>query len=969
MPNFQFRTWIASCLVAFFAGSAYGQSTTTWQGTTSGSWNNSSRWLPGLPTINLDAWISTTTGQTITNSGGTTDAARSLNFSGANHTLSGGNLWLQSGSISVDTTRTATINSSLAGASGLIKSGSGTLRLGNNTNLITGGISINAGTVNPVTSTALGNNPITINGTLDLSVNGGNNFIREFSGAGTFNKNYALLYVNALNDAEFSGGGTVSNAFFAGFVKTGPGTQTVTGGSWYIGTATSDDNSRPLFIYRGGWTFGGALGAVSGAVPNIVNGTLTIDDSSADINRVPDTSAVQFVGGGGTLRYKGGVGGAVSETTGDLGPAPGGNVSRGNFLTVNVQRNGSTTATLQFATYNVGQAVANWNSGNSMVNFTAGGGSSTDTLGTDTFVRFTTTTLRNNVLSGGFVNGRDIATYDATKGVVPFNAVGGGGVAYVAAVSAGTTDTAYVNGNYSLPSAKTWNALKIDGSPTINLNGNNLQVGSTSLGLMIVKTGGGEAVISNSGAAARYLQGVNDFAFYIDAAQTLKITAPLQSLANSGNGPYLRLNKAGPGLLWLAPTENWLGTTSGTQYGPGMRFSEGAIRMNPDLGGVGTAGRFQSQRMALNGGVMELDNMSAAYNPTIGTGAANLRWQSSGGFAAYGTDATFQPNITWNATDHIPDGAALLLNSTTADKKISLGLADGTSKLNLGTDATKMYLREIEVADNPNSTTDMAEIRSQIISDTTAGGGGTPTYTYHLLKTGNGILSLSHTNNDYSGATYVKAGTLLINGRLATPASSEVARNPEYTAVNVMSSGMLGGTGTISRVVRVESGGVLAPGDSTQALTTGIFTIGADASIVSGGTLALQINGATAGTLYDQLQLTSGNLNINSSSLSIDWGSFPTTSLTHLWIVNNTGAGTTTGTFAGFVNDATVNTVNGTEWKIRYNVDSSAATASTTPATGTGNDIVLYAIPEPSTLALVGCGLLSLVVCARRRLK
>jgi autotransporter-associated beta strand protein len=130
----------------------------------------------------------------------------------------------------------------------------------------------------------------------------------------------------------------------------------------------------------------------------------------------------------------------------------------------------------------------------------------------------------------------------------------------------------------------------------------------------------------------------------------------------------------------------------------------------------------------------------------------------------YGVDAAYGNAITWNAANQIPDGAALLLNSATADSKITLS---GT--LNLGTDAAKMYLREIYVDNNTDSTTDYAEISGQIISDNA----GSPTYTYHLVKTGAGTLSLANANNNYSGATYVKEGTLLVNGKLAAPALAQ----------------------------------------------------------------------------------------------------------------------------------------------------------------------------------------------------
>ena len=164
-----------------------------------------------------------------------------------------------------------------------------------------------------------------------------------------------------------------------------------------------------------------------------------------------------------------------------------------------------------------------------------------------------------------------------------------------------------------------------------------------------------------------------------------------------------------------------------------------------------------------------------------------------------------------------------------------------SGSLNLGTDPAKMYLREVCVADNTGSTTDLAEISGQIISDTTAGGGGTATYTYPLVKTGAGTLILSHANNTYSGATYVKEGTLLVNGTLATPSSTAVAVNPDYSAVTVMNGGTLGGTGTINRVVAFQTGSTLAVNAaSANPLTVGgaVTLSGLPSITVVGGTLS-----------------------------------------------------------------------------------------------------------------------------------
>jgi autotransporter-associated beta strand protein len=923
--------------------------TNYWIGPAQGLWTNASSWSNSVPTLSSDVWFTNSTARTVTN--GSLDYAQSLLFTNGNHTLLGGTLFLGGfGSINVAGTRTATINSSLAGKTGLVKSGGGTLTLGNGTNLVVGGITVNAGTLSLNNTLALGNNAVNIAGGSVVYLNvAGTHYLREFGGAGTFNSvNYQrYVVVNALGDATYSGprfGGSDHGMLYD---ATGPGKMTYSGtdatpGGFYT---TSANN-----FWRGETSFGGQNSGIfdSSGQPaptiNLRGGILTIDESVADTNRLDDASPINvYSSGGGTLRYIGQANVGSAELVGSLQM----NNSQGDgggTIKIDVRPGSLGSATLTFASYAYNASTLGPHDTSPIIaNFATPG-----TFGTDAYVKFTTAPiLFNNVVRGGFVNGTDIATYDATKGIVPFNAVGGSAPAYVAPAGAASNNTVYANANHSLSADTTWNALKLDGSPTIDLNGKTLSLGASiagttnqSLELMVVKTGAGQAEIVNNGGGTKYLTTVKDgdHAYYVNEG-TLKITAPLSSEYST-----LRVNKAGDGLLWLAPTANWNNTAS--IFGGGIYFSGGAIRLDPD------SGRFGNSPMRLNGGVMEIEG-GGTYSPTIGTGNANLRWMSaSGGFAAYGADATFSPNITWNAANHIPNGAALLLNSTTADSKITL-----SGILNLGTEATKMYLREIEVADNTGTNTDLAEISGQIISDTTATGGGTPTYTYHLVKTGAGTLSLTHSNNNYSGATYVKAGTLAINGKLAAPASSVVAVNPEYSAVTVMSGGTLGGPGTIDRVVRVQSGGTLSPGNST-----GILTIGADTSLTNGATLRLEINGLTEGTQHDQLKLTAGDLVVSNSTLSLSWGTFSVTGDTNLiWIVNNAGGGQTLGQFSGYTNDASVGTHNGVEWFITYDGNYASALDG-------GNDVVLYAIiPEPSAWTLVGFGLFGAWVLGRRR--
>jgi autotransporter-associated beta strand protein len=104
-----------------------------------------------------------------------------------------------------------------------------------------------------------------------------------------------------------------------------------------------------------------------------------------------------------------------------------------------------------------------------------------------------------------------------------------------------------------------------------------------------------------------------------------------------------------------------------------------------------------------------------------------------------------------------------------------------------------------------------------------------------LEKAGAGTLTLTK-DNTYTGDTLISAGTLLVDGA--------------QSQSNVFADGgTLGGTGSVGAVT-VDSGGVLSPGDSPGLLNT------LDVVLNPGSTFAVEIDGTSGGTQYDQLAVT-----------------------------------------------------------------------------------------------------------------
>ncbi|MFT3990577.1 MAG: hypothetical protein QM680_04120 [Luteolibacter sp.] len=212
-----------------------------------------------------------------------------------------------------------------------------------------------------------------------------------------------------------------------------------------------------------------------------------------------------------------------------------------------------------------------------------------------------------------------------------------------------------------------------------------------------------------------------------------------------------------------------------------------------------------------------------------------------------------------------------------------------------------------------------------------------------------GKTSLSGTST-YTGTTTIGGGS----------AAARLEQNGVHTGgegYEVRTNGTLAGTGqltlsTTNASITVNQGGWLDPGTETS---TGRFTL-EQGNIVLDGGADFTIDGTDAGVAggYDQLQIVTGNLTLGNAStlaLTANYEAAVGTLFTLFDLVDDNA--TITGTFAGLEEGAVLTDTNGRQFTISY-------------IGGTGNDIVITAIPEVSSISLLG-SLATLSFWIRRR--
>jgi len=210
-----------------------------------------------------------------------------------------------------------------------------------------------------------------------------------------------------------------------------------------------------------------------------------------------------------------------------------------------------------------------------------------------------------------------------------------------------------------------------------------------------------------------------------------------------------------------------------------------------------------------------------------------------------------------------------------------------------------------------------------------------------LAKDGDGTLVLSG-NSIYTGATAVSGGKLRVDGSIASPVT--------------VTGGMLGGNGAITGDVNVQGGGAISAGQSPGHLLilSGDYTQTAGAQT---STLLAELGGTSQGADYDWIEVADGTASLTGTvKVELVDSFYPQ--------IGDTFDILTAG--SGFLTDLSAVTFDFSGAAL-----SVPATFWKTELVGLGGDLealrLSIGVPEPSTFALFGLGLLGLWGCFRRR--
>lgn len=817
-----------------------------------------------------------------------------------NYTLTGGTITLGGTTPTITTDADATITSTIAGTAGFIKAGSGMLTLSGNNSGLTGGVTLNAGTLQAVdtTTTATGNqtlvkvlgantSPLTLNaGTLQIRANGDGTTTAQTLTFGAYNTVVGGDVTISVDRA--SGSGTTKTIAF-GTLSIGTNTLTVTGGDAYIlrfGTATLTGD-----VTFNTTTAGLTLNAISGGTHNVTKqgaAALVLSTSSTFGNLTITGGNVDLTG---------------TNSTADV------NVSgSGNFTT-----HSGETWTMNSLTYTSTSTVSNFNAQTVDSTYTIGTGGFTMSAGTITVVALNAgVTSKVILMSNATINGTSsLAASGSGNKLLDLN-----NASRTFTVSSGATFTVapvIQNGAIDKEGAGT---LKFTGANTYAggtiINGGTVQTsGSGTLGAttadLTINTGGTLDVVGTS-------QTVNNFGGTGGTVTNSSSTAGTFTVGSNGGGGIfagsinngtgsLALVKNGAGTLTLTGSSTYTGGTtlnagilagsdataySGTNptitklFGTGtMTLNSGTLQIRIDGDSTTAAQTLSYGNNVVIGGDMTIDANrlgSTATTKTVAFGNLSIGANTLSIVGGNGYVVRFNTTtLTGNSTFNVGTGASLTFNSavvggTNSITKSGAGLLTmqgGTfGDLNITAGQADLFV---------TTTTGNVTVSGSGIFTTHSGDNWTMTSLTHNSSGTSNFTALA-TDSTYTigvGGLSMSAGTILFNTTTTTGVNAKavllgdanITGTSSFT-VNGSGNKLLdfnGGTrtfnissgATFSVAPVIQNGGLVKSGAGVMVVT-GANTYAGGTTISQGTFLANNTTGSATGS--GQVTVSGGTL-------------------------------------------------------------------------------------------------------------
>jgi fibronectin-binding autotransporter adhesin len=855
------------------------------------------------------------------------------------------------GGDNTSTTASGTIQNG-AGTLALTKTGSGTLTL-TGANTYSGGINLNAGTLNTGSSGALGSSG-TIGfggGTLQYSASNQTDYSSRFSAAGSQlwsidTNGQSVTYASAL-------AGTGSS-----LTKLGSGTLTLTGantltGDININAGTLNAGSSGALGSSGTIGFGGGTLQYSAANQTDYSSRFSAAGSqpwSVDTNGQSVTYASALTGTGssltklgtGTLTLSGAntYSGSTSINAGTLTIGSAGTLGSGSYAGAISIASGSTLGysssavqTLSGVLSGAGSLIKDTSSSSTLTLTGANTYSGGTTAGAGTLAISNAQALGTGTLSMGLSS----ATLLLTTPLTVSNAINltGSNASINTNVNGSSVLSGVISGTGDL-SIAAWGDLSYGGGGNggaLTLSGANTFTGNVSLTSGLI-TGN-----SSLGNAANILTLNGSGIMFAGAGQTFSSAISLGS-----SGGYVRAYNGVTGTVSgaISGTGPLTKTDSGTVSLTGANSYTGATTVSLGTLKAGSTSAFGSNSAltVASGATLDMAGFANSIGSLAGAGTVTNSSATAATLTAGGD------NTSTTASGTIQDGAGTLAltktgsgtltlsgsNTYSGGVNINAGTLNAGSSGALGSSGTVSFgggTLQYSASNQTDYSSRFSSAGSQLWAIDTnaqsvtyasalAGTGST------LTKLGTGTLTLSGANT-YSGTTSINAGTLTI-GSAGTLGSGSYAG-----AISIASGSTLayssGAAQTLSGVLS-GAGALTKDTSSSSTLTLTGANTHSGGTTINAGTLQVG-NGGTTGTLGSGAVTDNANLAFNLSSAY----SIPNTI---------SGSGTMSATSGGAL---TINGATTLSGNITLTAGNASGVSSTSVANGsvTGGDVVLNA--------------------------